>query len=358
MLDKIKKIAKHYEELSTLISSADVMQDMKEWKKLVKEHNSIEPIWEAYNTLSSLTKDFETSKALMQAEKDPEMKAFLNEEVYAMRDQIDALNENVKVMLLPKDENDEKNVIVEIRGGAGGDEAALFAERLMNMYIGYATIKGWQVEIDYVSETEIGGVKEASFTIKGNGAYAAMKYESGVHRVQRVPETEAQGRIHTSTATVAILPETEEVDFEINEKDLKVDTYRASGAGGQHVNKTESAIRITHLPTGMVVACQQERSQIKNREKAMNLLKSKLNDFYNEQLNRQVSDSRKSQVGSGDRSERIRTYNFPQGRVTDHRIGYTVYSIDNFMSGYIEDMVRELTIADQKLKLEQFGQPE
>ena len=352
MIDKTKKIAQRYEELGTLISAPEALSDMDEWKKLVKEHSALQPIFDAHTKLVKLSKDYESSKAMLLKEKDPEMKEFLNEEVYAMRDSIDELNEQIKIMLLPKDENDDKNVIVEIRGGAGGDEAALFAQRLMNMYLGFAALQNWKVEMDYVSETEIGGIKEASFTIIGNGVYALMKYESGVHRVQRVPETESQGRIHTSTATVAILPEIDEINFEINEKDLKVDTYRASGAGGQHVNKTESAIRITHLPTNTVVACQQERSQIKNREKAMNMLKIKLNDYFNEQQTKTHSDNRKSQVGTGDRSERIRTYNFPQGRVTDHRIGYTVYSLDAFLSGDIGTMIQELTIADQKIKLE------
>jgi len=352
MIDKTTKIAERYDEITKLLSQNETITDIENWKKLAKEHASLEPIWEAHNKLVKLTNEFESSRKIMQEEKDPEMKAFLNEEVYALRDKIDAINEDVKVMLIPKDENDDKNVIVEIRGGVGGDEAALFASRLMNMYVAFASRKGWAVEINDIYENEIGGIKEASFMIKGKGAYAALKFESGVHRVQRVPETETQGRIHTSTATVAILPETTEVNFEINEKDLKVDTYRSSGAGGQHVNKTESAIRLTHLPTGMVVACQQERSQIKNRELAMSLLKSKLNDYYNTQQKDALSANRKSQIGSGDRCERIRTYNFPQGRVTDHRIGFTVYSIDAFMGGYIDEMIKELTIADQKAKLE------
>jgi len=255
-------------------------------------------------------------------------------------------------LLLPKDENDDKNVIVEIRAGAGGDEAALFASELMRMYMMYAEHHRWKVEILDQNEIELGGIKEATFQITGNGAYSKLKFESGVHRVQRVPETESQGRVHTSTATVAVLPELEEVEFEILDKDLRIDTYRSSGAGGQHINKTDSAIRMTHLPTGIVVTCQDERSQIKNREKAMMILRSKLYDYYQGQKNKEYADTRKSQVGTGDRSERIRTYNFPQGRITDHRINYTAYNLLDFMNGELDALITELGLEDQKRKLE------
>ena len=255
-------------------------------------------------------------------------------------------------MLLPKDENDDKNVIIEIRAGAGGDEAALFASELMRLYMMYAERHHWKVEILDQNEIELGGIKEATFQISGTGAYSKLKFESGVHRVQRVPETESQGRVHTSTATVAVLPELEEVEFEILDKDLRIDTYRSSGAGGQHINKTDSAIRMTHLPTGIVVTCQDERSQIKNREKAMMILRSKLYDFYQGQKNKEYADTRKSQVGTGDRSERIRTYNFPQGRITDHRVNYTAYNLLDFMNGDIDELITELQLEDQKKKLE------
>ena len=284
------------------------------------------------------------------------MLELLQEEIKGLKAQREQLDENLKILLLPKDANDDKNVIIEIRGGAGGDEAALFASELVRMYEMYAERHRWKTEMINYNEIELGGVKEAVFMIQGVGAYSKLKFESGVHRVQRVPETESQGRVHTSTVTVAVLPELEEVEFEILDKDLKIDTYRSSGAGGQHVNKTESAIRITHLPTGIVVACQDERSQIKNREKAMTVLKSKLFDYYQGQKDKEYADTRKSQVGTGDRSERIRTYNFPQGRITDHRINYTAYNLLEFMNGDLDDLLTELQIADQKAKLESLNE--
>ena len=274
------------------------------------------------------------------------------EEIKECENRLKTLEEDFKVMLLPKDENDDKNVIMEIRSGAGGEEASLFSAVLFRMYSMYAESNRWKVEILDNSETELGGIKEVSFMIKGKGAYSKLKFESGVHRVQRVPETESSGRIHTSTCTVAVLPEHEEVDIEINEKDLKIDTYRSSGAGGQHVNTTDSAIRITHLPTGLVVCCQDERSQLKNKEKAFSVLKSKLYDYYQMQLDTEYAKNRKEQVGTGDRSERIRTYNYPQGRLTDHRINYTVYNLDAFLNGDLNDLIENLQIADQKRKLE------
>ena len=281
------------------------------------------------------------------------MKSFFEQEILDGKAKKEEMEQQLKVLMLPKDENDDKNVIVEIRGGAGGDEAALFATEILRMYTKYAEAKHWRVEIIDHNETELGGTKECTFMISGNGVYAKLKYESGVHRVQRVPETETQGRVHTSTITVAVLPEQEDVEIEINEKDLRIDTYRASGAGGQHVNKTDSAVRITHIPTGVVVACQDQRSQIQNREKAMLILKSKLYDMQKMEVDEKYRESRRSQIGTGDRSERIRTYNFPQGRVTDHRIGFTLYSITNFMNGDLDELITALTMADQKAKLEQ-----
>ncbi len=290
---------------------------------------------------------------MVKTETDQEMQEMLYEEIKENKQKLEVLTDEAKVLLLPPDVNDDKNVIVEIRGGAGGEEASLFGMVLFRMYTRYAERNRWKVEIIDLNETELGGVKEASFLIKGNGAYRRLKYESGVHRVQRVPETESQGGIHTSTATVAVLPEQEDVDIDIEEKDLKIDTYRSSGAGGQHVNKTESAIRITHLPTGIVVSCQDERSQIKNRERAMSVLKSKLYDFYQTQADEEYAKNRRTQVGTGDRSERIRTYNYPQSRLTDHRINYTIYNLDMFLDGDLDDLIDNLTLADQKAKLEE-----
>ncbi|MBO5714071.1 MAG: peptide chain release factor 1, partial [Clostridia bacterium] len=286
-------------------------------------------------------------------ETDLDMKAMMKEELEVCKQKIQEISDELRILLLPKDPDDDKNVIMEIRGGAGGDEANLFAYELYKLYIKYAEKNRWKTEDIDISVTELGGLKEAIFSISGKDVYSKLKFESGVHRVQRVPETESQGRVHTSTCTVAVLPEATDVEIKIEEKDLKVDTLRSSGAGGQHVNKTESCIRLTHLPTGIVVLCQDERSQTKNREKAMKVLKSRLYDYYQSQADKEYSDNRRSQVGTGDRSERIRTYNFPQGRVTDHRIGLTLYSLDNFMLGEIDEMVEGLRIADRELKLTQ-----
>ena len=286
-----------------------------------------------------------------EKESDKELRALLEQEGYSLKEQLAAMEEELRILLLPKDKNDERNVVMEIRGGAGGEEASLFAADLYNMYCRYADAMRWKTELIDASETELGGMKEVVFTVSGKGVYSKLKYESGVHRVQRVPETESQGRVHTSTVTVAVLPEPEDVDVEINEKDLKIDTYRSGGAGGQHINKTESCIRITHLPTGIVVTCQDERSQMKNREKAMKVLKSRLYDFYNSKYQSDYAENRKSQIGSGDRSERIRTYNFPQNRVTDHRIGLTLYALDGFMQGDIGGMLDSLAIADREAQL-------
>ena len=350
--EKLDGILSKYEELASLISKPEIIADNKEWTKLVKEHSSLEPVVDAYRRLLKIDKELADLKEMISSEEDKELKELALEEEAAKREEREKTENELKILLLPVDPNDEKNAIIEIRAGAGGDEAALFAAELMRMYKMYAEKKHWRVEDVDINETELGGVKEAVFSLTGDSIFSRLKFESGVHRVQRVPDTESQGRIHTSTVTVAVLPEVEDVVVEINEKDLKIDTYRSGGAGGQHVNKTESAIRITHLPTGIVVQCQDERSQIKNREKAMRVLKSKLYDKMQEDADKEYSAARRSQVGTGDRSERIRTYNFPQGRVTDHRINLTLYSLENFMNGDIDEMLDALRIADQTAKLE------
>lgn len=352
MIDKTINIKKRFDELTDLISKPEIIADQKEWKKLVKERASLEDLANAHDELVKLQKELSEAEETLKAETDEEMIDLFKEEVKDCKQKIDELEEKIKILLLPKDENDDSNVIIEIRPGVGGEESALFGAVLMKMYMRYAERKKWKVEIADYSETEMGGVKECSFIISGKGAYSKLKYESGVHRVQRVPETESQGRVHTSTATVAVLPEVEDVDFEILDKDIRIDTYRSSGAGGQHVNKTDSAIRITHMPTGIVVACQDERSQIKNRERAFQILKSKLYDYYKSQRDKEYSENRKSQVGNAERCERIRTYNYPQGRITDHRINYTIYSLDDFLDGNIDEMIENLALADQKAKLE------
>ena len=353
MLDKLRAYKVRYDELQKEIVKPEVISDNKKYKKLSQEYTQITPIVELYEVYSKTINDIKLAEELVKTETDAEMVKLLHEEIYENKDKLEKLTEQAKILLLPVDENDDKNVIMEIRAGAGGEEASLFGMVLFRMYTRYAERNRWRVEVIDLNETELGGIKEVSFLIKGNGAYKKLKFESGVHRVQRVPETESQGRIHTSTATVAVLPEQEDVDIEIDEKDLKIDTYRSSGAGGQHVNKTESAIRITHLPTGIVVSCQDERSQIKNKDRAMSILKSKLYDFYRTQADEEYAQNRRTQVGTGDRSERIRTYNYPQGRLTDHRINYTVYNLDAFLDGDIEDLIDNLILADQKAKLEQ-----
>ena len=352
MTDKLDKIVLRYEFLTGEISKPEVIADNNTWKKLVKEHSNLTPIIEAYTLYKKTNEELQANLEMSAIETDKEMLALLHEDINYQKKQLEELTEQLKVLLLPKDPNDDKNVIIEIRAGAGGEEAALFANEVRRMYYMFAEKNRWKIEEIGIDENELGGLKEGSFMVVGEGAYSKFKFESGVHRVQRVPDTESQGRIHTSTITVAVLPEAPDVDIEILDKDLKIDTYRSSGAGGQHVNKTESAIRITHLPTGIVVACQDERSQIKNREKAYNILKSKLYDYYQTQADAEYAAARKSQVGTGDRSERIRTYNFPQGRVTDHRIGLTLYSIENFMNGDIGEMVEALRLADQTAKLQ------
>ncbi len=351
MFKKLDKMLERYDKLNELVGDSEVISRIDEWKAYTKELAEISETVEKYTEYKKVLKEQEDVKEMLPLETDPEMKALMKDELEACKDKLSAISEELRILLLPKDPNDDKNVIMEIRGGAGGDEANLFAYELYKMYIKYAEKNRWKTEDMDISVTELGGLKEAVFSITGKGVYSKLKYESGVHRVQRVPETESQGRVHTSTATVAVLPEVEDVEVNIDEKDLKVDTLRSSGAGGQHVNKTESCIRLTHLPTGIVVLCQDERSQTKNREKAMRVLKSRLYDYYQSQYDKEYSENRRSQVGTGDRSERIRTYNFPQGRITDHRIGLTMHSLDNFMLGDIDEMVEALAIYDREAKL-------
>ena len=351
LLEKTGKTKERFEKLTELVSDPDVIADNREWKKLVKERSSIEEIVQAHDKLENLVKDFEESKTCYESETDNELRDMFYEDMASLKGKIEKEVEDIKILLLPKDANDDSNVIVEIRQAAGGEESALFCNELYRMYCMYAEKQRWKVEVMDLNETELGGIKEITFMVKGKGAYSRFKYESGVHRVQRVPETESSGRIHTSTSTVAVLPEIEEVEFEIEDKDLKIDTYRSSGAGGQHVNKTESAIRITHLPTGIVVACQDERSQIKNKDRAMSILRSKLYDFYQGQIESEYKENRKSQVGTGDRSERVRTYNYPQGRVTDHRVNVTSYSLTNVLNGDIDMFIEALTLKDRAEKL-------
>ena len=351
MLEKLKGIKEKFDNLTREIADPQIIADTKTWQKKVKEHSSLQPLMEEYENYEKLCKDYEDAKSLIETESDAEMKSMLKEECEELKDKLSKSEEQLKILLLPKDENDTKNVILEIRGGAGGEESSLFAHSLLRMYQMYCDSHKFKMEIMNIEETELGGIKEVQAMIKGKNAYARFKYESGVHRVQRVPETESQGRVHTSTATVAILPEMEDADVEINDKDIRIDLFRSSGAGGQHINKTESAIRITHFPTGIVVSCQDERSQTQNKEKAFAMLRAKVYDYYQQQKEAEYKQNRKSQVGTGDRSERIRTYNFPQGRVTDHRIGLSLYNIEDFMNGDLDEMIDALTLADQQRKL-------
>lgn len=351
MLEKLKEIEKKYNELSEKLLDPNVFSDPKNYAKLAKEHSDMGEIVEKSKELQKLQADNDFAKESLSIETDPEMKAMFEEEFYSSKEKIKELENEIKLLLLGKDEDDEKNVIMEIRGGAGGEEAALFAAELMRMYQLFSEKNHLTFEIVDLNDTELGGVKEATIRIVGKDAYSLLKFESGVHRVQRVPDTESQGRVHTSTVTVAVLPEHTDVEIEINDKDLQVDTYRSGGAGGQHVNKTESAIRITHLPTGIVVTCQDERSQIKNREKAMNILKSKLYDYFQSQIDAEYAQKRKNQVGTGDRSEKIRTYNFPQNRVTDHRINVSIYSLEDFMNGELMPIIEPLKLAEQAARL-------
>ncbi|MBQ2614169.1 MAG: peptide chain release factor 1 [Clostridia bacterium] len=352
MFDKLSFIEKQFDELAERISDPAVIADQETWRKLCKEHSDLTPIVEKYREYKMNKETIDDAKMMMDdPETDKEFKEMLVEESKQAKENIARIEEELKILLLPKDPNDDKNVIVEIRGGAGGDEAALFAGDLFRMYSMYADSQRWKTEVLNLSEIGIGGIKEVTFMIEGAGAYSRLKFESGVHRVQRVPETESSGRIHTSTVTVAVLPEVDDVEVEINPEDLQIDTYRSSGAGGQHVNKTESAIRITHIPTGIIVACQDERSQHKNREAAMKMLRSRLYDKMEQERNASIAADRKSQVGTGDRSERIRTYNFPQGRMTDHRIGLTLYKLEQIMNGDLDETIDALITTDQSEKL-------
>ncbi len=351
MFEKLKKIKARYLELERQIADPAVIARQDEWKKLTKEHSELADTVEVYDSYTAAETELETLKAERQSERDGELCALLDEEISSCNSNLSALTDRLKEQLLPKDPDDSKNVVLEIRAGAGGDEAGLFGYELLKMYLRYAERNRWRVEEVDTSLSDIGGIKEAVVLIGGRNAYSKLKFESGVHRVQRVPATESQGRVHTSTVTVAVLPEADDIEIHIEEKDLRIDTYRSSGAGGQHVNKTESAIRITHLPTGMVVQCQDEKSQIKNRERALKVLKSRLYDYYAGQAEAKYAQNRKQLVGTGDRSERIRTYNFPQGRITDHRINMTVYSLESYMQGEIDEMVEALTAADRDLRL-------
>lgn len=352
MFEKIDALELRYEELSHKMCEPSVMNNGELYREVMKEYSSLEPIVQKYREYKTAKKNCEEAKQMLYGGGlDKEFKQLVEDELAKEKKRIDELSEELKILLLPKDPNDERNVIVEIRGGAGGEEAALFAGVLYRMYSMYAVKKGYKTETVNINETELGGYKEISFMITGEGAYSRLKYESGVHRVQRVPETETQGRVHTSTVTVAVLPEADDVEVDINPTDLQIDTFRSSGAGGQHINKTESAIRITHIPTGLVVECQDERSQYKNKDKAMKVLKSRLLEAERAKQHSEVAQERRSQVGTGDRSERIRTYNYPQGRVTDHRIGLTLYKIDDILNGNIDEIIDALTTADRAAQL-------
>jgi peptide chain release factor 1 len=352
MIEKLRKIKERYLRLNDEVSKPETIAVQNEWRRLVKELSALTPVVEEYDKYAALEKNIADAKALLSTEKDGDMIELIESDLDVNKAALEDSLHRIKILLLPKDPDDDKNVIMEIRAGAGGDEAGLFAAQLRRMYYMYADKQRWKIEEIDTNETELGGIKEAACRGVGTGVYAKLKYESGVHRVQRVPETETQGRVHTSTATVAVLPEVEDIEVVIDDRDLKIDTYRSSGAGGQHVNKTESAIRITHVPTGIIVACQEERSQIKNRDKAMKMLKSKVYDMQKTQTDKAYADNRKNQVGTGDRSERIRTYNFPQGRISDHRIGLTLYSLENFVNGDLDEMTEALRIADQARKLQ------
>ncbi|HIY26228.1 MAG TPA: peptide chain release factor 1 [Candidatus Acutalibacter pullistercoris] len=352
MFENLQVFENRYEELTLKLYDPQTAGDREAFAALMKEHKELEPIVEAYRAWRQCQQDLAGARELLESEGDRELRELAVEEIREREERGRALEEELKLLLLPKDPNDEKNVILEIRGGTGGEEAALFAYDLYRMYTAYAQRRGWRTEIVGLNETELGGFKEVSVLIDGEGAWSRLKYESGAHRVQRVPETETQGRIHTSAATVAVLPEAEEVEVHIDPKDLQIDTFRSSGAGGQHINKTSSAIRVTHLPTGMVVECQDERSQYKNKEKALKVLRARLLDQEQSKADAQLAQERKSQVGSGDRSQRIRTYNFPQSRVTDHRIGLTLYKLEEVLAGDLDEIIDSLIAADRASQLE------
>jgi peptide chain release factor 1 len=351
MLDKLKELKTKYEQLTTEISDPNLMEDQARYTEVLKEHAHLEPIVSKYEAYADVLTQIDDNKTMLTENPDEEFKKMLHDDISELEGKKEQIEEELRIMLLPKDPNDEKNVIVEIRAGVGGDEAALFAGDLLRMYIRYAERHRWKTEMLSVNEIGIGGYKEAIFLITGKGAYSRLKYESGTHRVQRVPETESGGRIHTSAATVAVLPEAEDVEIEINPNDLRVDVYRSSGNGGQSVNTTDSAVRITHLPTGLVVACQDEKSQLKNKDKALKILKARLYEIEQQKQQDEIAENRKSQGGSGDRSERIRTYNFPQGRVTDHRINLTLYKLEDVLDGDIDEFIDTLITYDQAEKM-------
>lgn len=352
MFDKVEKMVERVQEIQQLLSDPAVMSDQRRFRDLGRELRSLEPIVEAYQKYKKVNNDFKGSKELLESVGDPELKAMAQEEYDTLKVQLVGLEERLKELLVPEDPNDTKNFIMEIRGGTGGEEAALFASDLYRMYTRYAERKGWKVELMDWNETGKGGFKEVVFAVSGDGAYGFMKFESGVHRVQRVPETEAQGRVHTSAASVVVLPEVEDVEIEINPADLEFDTYRSGGKGGQNVNKVETAVRITHKPSGIVVACQQERSQFQNRERAMKMLRAKLYEVKMNEQNASVAATRKSMIKSGDRSDKIRTYNFPQNRVTDHRIGLTLYNLAQIIDGDLDELIEKLRVADKQEKLQ------
>ena len=352
MLEKLQQMEEKYHQMGEKLMDPAVVSDQQAYVQLMREYKHMQPIIEKYHEYLQEQKNFEEAKELLSGgETDAELQEMAQLEYDSSREEMDALKEKLKRLLLPKDPNDDRNVIIEIRGGAGGEEASLFAGSLYRMYTMYAEAHGWKQELLSANPTELGGFKEVSFSIVGEGAYSRLKYESGVHRVQRVPETESQGRIHTSTVTVAVLVEADEVELEINPADLRIDVFRASGAGGQHINKTESAVRITHIPTGLVVECQDERSQYKNKDRAMKILRSRLYEMMLQEQNEKIASERKMQVGTGDRSERIRTYNFPQGRMTDHRIGLTLYRLEDIMNGNLDEILDALATADELARL-------
>lgn len=351
MLEKLSFLEEKYKDLNQKISDPEVINQTKKWQKLVKEHAHLEPIVQKYREYTSVLESLEEDKEMMKEKLDDDFKEMLKEEIKELSVKEETLKEELKFLLIPKDPNDQKNVIVEIRAGVGGDEAGLFAGDLFRMYTRYSERQGWKNEIMSLSDQGVGGYKEVIFMIKGEGAYSKLKYESGVHRVQRVPDTESSGRIHTSSATVAVLPEVDDIDIDIDMNDVRVDVFRSSGNGGQSVNTTDSAVRLTHEPTGIVVSCQDEKSQHKNKDKAFRILKARLYDKYQQEQDDELAEARKSQVGSGDRSERIRTYNFPQGRVSDHRINLTLYKLDAFLDGDLDEMIDALTTSDQAEKL-------
>ena len=354
---RMDAVCRRFEELSMRLNQPDTAADPALFRKLMREYHDTEPVVEAYRDWQTALDHLAQAKALLEESGtlDPDFKQMIQQEISEKSQDVAKLENNLKILLLPKDANDGKNVIVEIRGGAGGEEAALFAHSLLRMYSMYAQSRGWKLEMLNLNETELGGVKEAIFSVDGDGAYSRLKYESGVHRVQRVPETETQGRIHTSTATVAVMPQAEEVDFALDMKDLRIDTFRSSGAGGQHINKTSSAIRVTHLPTGTVVECQNERSQFQNKDKALEILRSRLLAQKQKEQQDAINSERQGQVGTGDRSEKIRTYNFPQDRCTDHRIGLTVHNLSKIMDGNLDDVIDALATREQAEKLQKFN---